>query len=418
MRVAVVGIATLLGAANGGVFGALDTAGSALVQGVGSKAARARPVSTASAGIAATAPQAEIEGSGLSLEVVVFLDENGNGRLDPGEAGRVPGVFVDVGGRSARSQPGSGRAALDGLPAGAQGVTVRSGSLPPFYEAGPPVEVVVPAEGDVFLPVSLPVGPNRPATYLALGDSITQGDGSSDDEGYRARLERRLRAHFGQATLIDDGVGGATSAMGVRRARRSLAAQRPGYVLILHGTNDWTDVACARSIAGCETAANLGNILRHVKAARSLPFLATLPPPNTGWSDDAPPEREARVAEVNAQIRALAKAEGAVLVDLERAFLEAGERRRLFSDAVHPSDAGYDLIANAFFDAITGTRGAGSGGEAPRAATLLLQPGHRHRRAAGVVLVQVVPPPRHDGVVDEQRQRAAAGGRELVDAIR
>ena len=50
-----------------------------------------------------------------SLSVVVFYDENANGLLDASEAFRVPGVVIEAGGRSARSQALTGRA-RDGEP--------------------------------------------------------------------------------------------------------------------------------------------------------------------------------------------------------------------------------------------------------------------------------------------------------------
>jgi lysophospholipase L1-like esterase len=37
---------------------------------------------------------------------------------------------------------------------------------------------------------------------------------------------------------------------------------------------------------------------------------------------------------------------------VEKAFLAAGDLPRLFSDHVHPNDAGYQLIAQTFFEAI------------------------------------------------------------------
>ena len=40
-------------------------------------------------------------------------------------------------------------------------------------------------------------------------------------------------------------------------------------------------------------------------------------------------------------------------VDLEAAFLAQPSLRALYTDHVHPNDAGYEVMAQAFFEAIT-----------------------------------------------------------------
>ncbi|HEY2945857.1 MAG TPA: hypothetical protein VGN09_25730, partial [Vicinamibacteria bacterium] len=51
-------------------------------------------------------------------------------------------------------------------------------------------------------------------------------------------------------------------------------------------------------------------------------------------------------------IKALARQEGAALADSYAAFTRAGNLPQLFDGQVHPNDAGYQLIAGAFFIAI------------------------------------------------------------------
>ena len=94
-------------------------------------------------------------------------------------------------------------------------------------------------------------------------------------------------------------------------------------------------------------------MVRQAKAVRSLPFLGTIPPTWVEGDDRASPARNAWVAGVNDRIRAMASEEGAVLVDVHEAFLRGNDPRCLFKDGLHPSDAGYDLIAQAFFDGLT-----------------------------------------------------------------
>ena len=60
----------------------------------------------------------------------------------------------------------------------------------------------VPSSGDVAVPAVLPIGSRAgPNVYLAFGDSITFGDGSSDGSGYRDELRADLRAYWGKADI-------------------------------------------------------------------------------------------------------------------------------------------------------------------------------------------------------------------------
>jgi lysophospholipase L1-like esterase len=81
---------------------------------------------------------------------------------------------------------------------------------------------------------------------------------------------------------------------------------------------------------------------------------ATILPTNTGFDDRAPASRNDWVAAQNAYIRQVADDEGAVLVDLNGAFLRSGRSLpSLFVDHVHPTSPGYQIMAQTWFDAIT-----------------------------------------------------------------
>jgi lysophospholipase L1-like esterase len=59
------------------------------------------------------------------------------------------------------------------------------------------------------------------------------------------------------------------------------------------------------------------------------------------------------VKTVNDLIRRIAREEGILLVDHEAAFLAQASLAPLFTDQVHPNDAGYALIADTYFRALT-----------------------------------------------------------------
>ena len=78
----------------------------------------------------------------------------------------------------------------------------------------------------------------------------------------------------------------------------------------------------------------------------------TGPPPGTGTLGVVVFYDESGAAN-----RAVAREEGAVLVDLEQAFLAAGDLSCLYTDSLHPNDAGYEVMAETFFDFVPGWQG-------------------------------------------------------------
>jgi lysophospholipase L1-like esterase len=286
---------------------------------------------------------------GFTVVAVVYYDENGDGQAGTVEHARIPDVEVAAGSHSARSEKSTGRAVLSGVPAGAQTVSLRPDTLPPFYRAGAAASIQVPlGEGSqVLLPVTLPIGPDsRPDVYMAFGDSLTKGEGFGG--GYPARLEALLRAHFADALVVNRGADATNSYEARERLRRNLAGSLPAMTLILYGTNDWHIPGCQNDPSSCPTPENLRIVVQGVKEFGSLPFLATIPPVNPAVN----PGRNDWVAAVNNRIRPVAGEEGAFLVDLFEAFRKRSDLPSLFSDDVHLNDAGYQVMAEAFFEAI------------------------------------------------------------------
>jgi len=283
--------------------------------------------------------------------VMVFYDENGNGRLDGGEAVRIPGATVTIGARSATTSGPTGQAMITGVPAGPRTLTVSG--LPPFYVAPPGLPVDVPPSAEVLVPVTLPIGGNEPNLYMAYGDSITLGDGSRGD-GYPTPLQDMLRLHYGAGEVLVEGFDGGQSSLGAQKIAGALQRRRPAFTLIHFGTNDWN--GCNR-VEGCGTVDSLTSIVEQVKAAGSLPVLATIIPVNEGYSNTVPPIRNEFVAEQDRRIRQICVQTGALLADIEPAFYKAygGDLRPLFTDHVHPNDRGYQIMAEEFFKALTGT---------------------------------------------------------------
>ena len=300
------------------------------------------------------------------LVAVVFYDENGNGVAEPGELVHVPDVELQVGTRTARSDL-SGRTVITGVPAGHPTVTVRASTLPPFFVlpgGGVPATVPQAAGNDVMVPLTLPIGSNVPNTYMGFGDSLTVGEGSNDDQGYRDRLRSKLVQHLGRATVLNQGISGTRSNAGAQRIDQSLRSNRPAYTLILYGTNDWNVNECKTNFP-CFTIDSLRQMVRAARFFQSLPLLATITPCNVGLDDRATPERQDWIRRMDELIRVAAREEGAVLVDLEAAFLRQPSLSALFVDHIHPNDSGYEIIATEFFNAITRPATTGAMAEPP-----------------------------------------------------
>ena len=297
-----------------------------------------------------------IPGAVAIVRGIVFYDENGNGGVDPDEVVRLPAATVSLGGRSG-STDAAGRFEIAEVPAGAPRAEVVAASLPPYFLFGSPPSVPVPPPDgfELALAVTLPVGANRRNVYMAFGDSITIGDGSSGRRGYRSELEDELRSWFGRAQVVNEGIEGTDSDRGFDRLPGSLARQRPAFTLIHYGTNDWNGFGC-RNV--CGTTENLRGMVYACRAASSLPVVATLIPANPAYESLFASARNAWIDATNVQIRAMAAAEGATLADLNAAFKrEDPSLEPLFSDHVHPNDHGYSVMAAEFFRALSAARG-------------------------------------------------------------
>lgn len=349
---------------------------------------RATPVLAALGGLALAACGGGGGGTGPdpvvpthTVTVTLFYDENNDGVAQPTEVGRVPGVEVTVGGRTATTEKLTGRATIAGVREGSQALTLNTATLPPYYvsPSNPPAVNVV--EGaQVMLPLTLPIDPNRPFVYMAFGDSITEGDGSTSHEGYRALLRDKLRAHFGGAIEIEDqSQSGSKSDVGAERIGGSLNRTRPAYTLIMYGTNDFVRPECQRDFP-CFTIDALRDMIGAARSARSLPILATIPPVQP---EGNAPDRNGWVGRMDDLIRPMAAEQKVPVADVYGAFMRESNLSALFADRLHPNDRGYEIIASVFFNALTRPLGAATVTGARRPLPVLLAPPSAPARPRG-----------------------------------
>jgi lysophospholipase L1-like esterase len=237
-------------------------------------------------------------------------------------------------------------------------VTLRRSSLPPYYVPPVSTPVSLPQSQALLIPVTLPIGSNRANVYMGFGDSITLGQGSSDDRGYATPLEVKLAAHFGRGMVVREGADATRSNRGAERIDESLSRARPAYTLILYGTNDWNVGECKTS-PPCFTIDSLRDIVLSARGSQSLPILSTIIPGDPRAITQ--PDRNDWVAAMGTRIRALGREMNVPVADPQALFAASPNFQNLYVDHVHPNNAGYELIAQAFFTAIATPPGTSSG---------------------------------------------------------
>ena len=169
---------------------------------------------------------------------------------------------------------------------------------------------------------------------LAFGDSLTQGYGVPPGLDFPNVLERALKAKGINATIVNAGVSGDTSAGGLARLDWSLgdAKTQPDAAIVELGANDGL-----RGLAPSEMEKNLDAILAKLKARNIPVLLAGMKGPRNFGS--------AYAAEFDAVFPRLAKKYDVLFYPF---FLEgvALNRALVQPDGLHPNPKGVDAIVN------------------------------------------------------------------------
>jgi lysophospholipase L1-like esterase len=199
----------------------------------------------------------------------------------------------------------------------------------------------------------------RHTTFLAFGDSLTAGTWSDPvtlrlviaSHAYPALLQNRLASRYNVQTPVvwNEGRGAEFTTEGLVRLRPLLMQYRPEVLLLMEGTNDLLDRP--EIGRGADTAiANLRQMIAMAKSLNVQVALATVPPqrPNGVRNRGLV---AALIPSFNDRIRALAAAEGVVLVDVY-----AGMKDNLSLigvDDLHPTLLGFNVMADIYYEAVT-----------------------------------------------------------------
>lgn len=174
-------------------------------------------------------------------------------------------------------------------------------------------------------------GAGKPSlTVVALGDSLTSGHRLPQREAYPALIEEKLDEHGFDATVLNLGRNGDTTAGGVRRLPAALAGS-PDILIVAFGANDGL-----RGVPVAQVRANLAAIVETAQSRGVAVLLVGMEAlPLHGWQ---------------------------YTVDFHNVFVEIASRYRvplvpfmlngvfgnpdlMSRDAVHPNSAGAKVIA-------------------------------------------------------------------------
>lgn len=261
----------------------------------------------------------------------------------------------------------------------------------------PPTQVVcAPASGDIFnvgttsvactatdskavtaacsFKVTLTVPPKiSETTYVAFGDSLTAGEVRSEtstmmateagmrpvrplvvdqSKSYPTLLLNELKARYtGQAgalVVANAGKSGETAVNGVSRLPTIIDGGAYKVLLLMEGANDFPNYQSALGA--------MRSMVQYGKRRSMRVYVATLPPQNpfpVGCPDKLG-GNWAFVSPYNDGLHDIANSEGVPLVDVHAAF--GGDVTTLIDcDGLHPTPAGYQVIADTFFKSLKQT---------------------------------------------------------------
>jgi lysophospholipase L1-like esterase len=182
--------------------------------------------------------------------------------------------------------------------------------------------------------VSAAIPDNRKDICVAMGDSITVGDGATS---YNNSYVPLLSARWAK-TILNQGVGGAYSSYGAAMIDEFLFIDNPRYITIYFGTND------AGLMEPDRTIANLQYIIERARENGTIPVIATLGPCFDEWA-----WRKPFMIDLSQRIRQLAASEGIACADIEAAL---DWNKSYMASSLHPNDAGHRIIAETFYRAL------------------------------------------------------------------
>ncbi|MFQ6082976.1 MAG: GDSL-type esterase/lipase family protein [Candidatus Aminicenantia bacterium] len=189
--------------------------------------------------------------------------------------------------------------------------------------------------------------------YIGFGNSITYGylnRKPAPEKGYLPRLETILNQNFGETEVVNEGWPGEITINGLSRIESVIRDNLARYLLLMEGTND----VIFNRISMDSTAFNLKEMVKRCLEFGVFPAIATIIP-RSDWRWYFKFYRD-RIFYLNQKIYQIAGDFFIPLVDQFDSFYnypeEDGGWKSLLSDGVHPSEKGYQLMADEWFEEI------------------------------------------------------------------
>jgi lysophospholipase L1-like esterase len=165
-------------------------------------------------------------------------------------------------------------------------------------------------------------------TIICFGDSLTYGTGAGKGMDYPSQLSKMIGK-----PVVNAGVPGDTTARALNRLDRDVISKNPGLVLITLGGNDLKN-----GISRDTAFSNLKQIVESIQDGGARVMIGGLKFPfrDRGYGQG---------------YKELADETGAILIpDIFKGIMG---NRKLMSDPIHPNDAGYKIIAQRFYEAMS-----------------------------------------------------------------
>jgi len=200
---------------------------------------------------------------------------------------------------------------------------------------------------------------------LAFGDSLTEGvvqppatfqesfifrpppidAGVAASYPYKLQALETARYTSQTITVLNGGAAGNRAAEDRQRLSTYVAATSPNVVLLMEGTNDLGDLIGTSGATlqnGITAVVNaMEDMVRDTQYRHVVPFVATIPSQRPGALRGG---GAALVAPYNAALKVMIAKKGATLVDLNAQF----PLSLIGQDGLHPTDAGYEKMAEIF----------------------------------------------------------------------
>ena len=214
-------------------------------------------------------------------------------------------------------------------------------------------------------PLTVTAPPRISATrFVAFGDSMTAGEVPSlglnpttgrflvdPNSAYPRRLEMAMTSRYTDQTptVRNQGQSGEPIADARLRLSRVLAGAGFEVLLLVDGANDLIE-GDARKVG--PAVSGMQSMVRDAKSRGMRVFLGSLPPQDPLACCPRRGNGAGLVNTYNSQLRSVASAENVPFVDVNAAF-NGNTTTLIDRDGLHPTPAGYQVIADTFFKAIS-----------------------------------------------------------------